>query len=266
MNKPRVSIILPAHNAEEYLPRALESLFNQTEGSWEAICIDDASNDHSWDVLSAYAAKDPRIQAYRNDKCLWAGGSRNFGMDHSTGQYIMFCDSDDWYEPMMVETMLKTIDGEKCEIAQCYSIIETADMPVKEKINIPCLGYFNPEVKWGGMFRRPHRGLNTVCWNKIVRRDFLYAHHIRFSKNKRHEDDLFCAECIIAARRTKIVPVPLYHYRIHKGSMMQGERNMAESGFAWKSNIDEILKWGELNGFKRSRLLKKFVRKWETYE
>lgn len=172
MNKPYVSIILPAHNAEEYLPRALESLFNQTEGSWEAMCIDDASNDHSWNVLSAYAAKDPRIQAYRNDKCLWAGGSRNFGMDHSTGQYIMFCDSDNWYEPMMVETMLKTLDGEKCEIAQCYSIIETADMPVKEKINIPCLGYFNPEVKWGGMFRRPHRGLNTVCWNKIIRRDF----------------------------------------------------------------------------------------------
>jgi len=260
--KSAVSIIVPVHNAEKFLPVMLDSFLGQTFEDWEAVCVDDASSDGSWEILSSYASCDRRIRPHKNLEGKGAGWSRNLAMEHSSGSYVMFCDSDDWYEPDACEKMYNAICGRNLELVQCYASIEVADVG-KEAENIPSLEYFNPPLKFGGLFRRPHRGLNSLCWEKILSRAFLSKYHISFPSCSKHEDEVFCAACAIAAKRTAILPIPLYHYRIHEGSLMQTVQD-DESGI-WRASVQELSAWARRNGFEHSRLLKKYVRKWEVY-
>lgn len=257
---PRVSIVVPVHNAGRNIARTLDALLAQTVDCWEAVCVDDASTDGSWDLLMDYSCRDNRIRVFRNETGQRAGWSRNRGTDEAKGEYVMFCDADDWYEPDMCEKMLAAIERSCADLVQCYASMEIEDGAI-----LPCgIDWFNPPVRWGGLFRRAHRGLNTVCWNKIIRRSFLEGNGIRFTANNRHEDDLFCAECAIAVRRSRILPLPLYHYRVHAGSLMQSVRRSSEDVNDWRNNIATLCEWAQANGNGRSRLVAKFVRKWES--
>ena len=257
---PRISIVVPVHDAGRNIARTLDAFRAQTVDCWEAVCIDDASSDDSPDVLAAYSQKDGRIKVFRNDTCKRAGWSRNRGMDEARGAYIMFCDADDWYEPDMCEKMLDAIERSRADLVQCHVAME-----LEAGATLPCgIDWFNPPVRWGGLFRRAHRGINTVCWNKIIRRSFLEGNAIRFTENNRHEDDLFCAECTIAVRKTQILPLPLYHYRVHAGSLMQSSRKAAEDVSDWSNNLEALAKWARTSGHDRSRLFDKFIRKWES--
>ena len=260
--KPDVSIIVPVHNAEKFLPAMLDSFLRQTFEGWEAVCVDDASSDGSWEILSSYAGNGQRIRLIRNPEGKGAGWSRNLALEHSSGRYVMFCDSDDWYEPDACEKMVHAISGKNLDLVQCYASIEVADAG-KAAENIPNLEYFNPPLRWGGLFRRPHRGLNSLCWEKILSREFLSKYHIRFPSCSKHEDEVFCAACAIAAKRTAILPVPLYHYRIHKGSLMQTVQE--DESRIWRASVQELSAWAGRNGFEHSRLLRKYIRKWEVY-
>ena len=262
--KPDVSIIAPVHNAEAFLPTMLDSFLRQTFEAWEAVCVDDASLDGSWEILSSYASNDQRIRLIRNPEGKGAGWSRNLAMEHSSGRYVMFCDSDDWYEPNACEKMIQAISSKNLDLVQCYAQIEIEGSMCADNIpNIPNLEYFNPPLKFGGLFRRPHRGLNSLCWEKILSREFLSKYHICFPSCSKHEDEVFCAACAIAAKRTAILPVPLYHYRVHGGSLMQSVQ--ADENRIWRTNVQELSAWAGANGFEHSRLLRKYIRKCEVY-
>ena len=81
------------------LPRALESLLKQTHGNWEALVVDDASNDNTAEVMQQYQAKDSRIHFYQLEKNGGACIARNKGIENAKGAFITFLDSDDEYFP-----------------------------------------------------------------------------------------------------------------------------------------------------------------------
>ena len=97
MSNIKVSIIVPVYNVEEYLPQCLDSLVNQTLQDIEIICINDGSTDSSGKILDNYAQKDNRIKVITKEN-EGQGVARNLAMDHANGEYIMFCDPDDWFE------------------------------------------------------------------------------------------------------------------------------------------------------------------------
>ena len=91
---PAISIIIPIYNVEKFLRRCLESVQNQTFQNWEAICVNDGSPDNSAKIVTEFAEKDKRFKLVNKEN----GGlsdARNVGMQHATGDYILYLDSDE---------------------------------------------------------------------------------------------------------------------------------------------------------------------------
>lgn len=112
---PKVSVIMPVYNVENYLRQCLDSVINQTLREIEIICVDDGSSDNSLKILLEYAAKDKRITVIKQNN-LYAGVARNAGIAVAKGEYLSFLDSDDFFELNMLEEAYKAIKKEKSEI------------------------------------------------------------------------------------------------------------------------------------------------------
>lgn len=99
----KVSILVAVYNAERYLAQCLDSLTNQTHRDIEIICIDDASTDHSWQMLCDYARRDNRIILLQQTENQGQAVARNRGLEVATGDYVTMLDSDDWLSPDALE-------------------------------------------------------------------------------------------------------------------------------------------------------------------
>ena len=109
----KVSIIVPIYNAEEYLPKCIDSLINQTYQNIEIILLNDGSTDNTQNIIASY--KDKRIIAI-NKKNTGIADTRNEGIKKSTGEYIMFVDSDDYLELNSIELLIKKLEKDKSDI------------------------------------------------------------------------------------------------------------------------------------------------------
>lgn len=114
MNK-LISIIMPVYNAEKYLNRSIESIMNQTYNNIEIILVNDGSTDNSLSICSNYQKIDSRIKLI-NQENQGVSFARNKGIDESTGDYIMFIDSDDYIEKNMIEDMVAKITKDDIDL------------------------------------------------------------------------------------------------------------------------------------------------------
>lgn len=95
-NNPRISVLMPAYNAEKYISTAMESILRQSFSDFEFIVIDDCSTDETWRIISEYAQKDSRIVPLRNQENLKIAATLNRGIEIARGKYIARMDADDW--------------------------------------------------------------------------------------------------------------------------------------------------------------------------
>lgn len=117
-----ISIIVPIYKVEEYLPRCIESILNQTYQDFELILVDDGSPDLSGDICDVYAETDPRIKVIHQENS-GISDARNIGLSKATGDYISFIDSDDWVHPEFLQQLLYTIEKYDADIAECGKIL-----------------------------------------------------------------------------------------------------------------------------------------------
>ena len=101
---PKVSIVIPTYNVEQYLKECLDSVVNQTLKDIEIICVDDGATDNSGKILDEYAAKDSRIKVIHKENGGY-GKAMNVGIDNATGEYIGIVEPDDYILPEMYETL-----------------------------------------------------------------------------------------------------------------------------------------------------------------
>ena len=106
---PRISVIVPVYNVEQYLPRCVESILAQTYENLEILLVDDGTKDNSGAICDAYARQDARVKAIHK-KNGGLSSARNAGIDAATGEYLSFVDSDDWIEPDMYEKMMALME------------------------------------------------------------------------------------------------------------------------------------------------------------
>ncbi|RWO61276.1 trifunctional glycosyltransferase/class I SAM-dependent methyltransferase/polysaccharide deacetylase [Mesorhizobium sp.] len=107
-HNPLVSIVVPAHNAEVTLPRALDCLVDQEIVDWEAIVIDDASADRTSAIIAGYVERDARFRTLSS--CAYsAAGARNSGISTARGSWLMFLDADDWVDASFLAKMLAAL-------------------------------------------------------------------------------------------------------------------------------------------------------------
>ena len=107
---PKVSIILPAYNAENTIDRCMESIENQTFQDWELICCDDHSEDRTLNKLMEWQKKDSRIKVLSNQTNQKVAYTRNKCMQIAQGEYIAFIDDDDYCAPDRLEKQVAFLD------------------------------------------------------------------------------------------------------------------------------------------------------------
>lgn len=202
----KFSIIIPAHNAENEIERALESINNQTYKDYEVIVIDDCSSDNTYNILK----KHKNITTIRNEKNLKAGGSRNRGIEQATGEYIIFLDSDDYFaEDTTLEKINEVIGQETPDIVylgfKIVGKLQEEWIPTEANSTV-CERARN----W------KYENVWDVCWN----RNFLNANKIRFVENRFFEDFVFYYTGIIKAKSYKVASFITHIYTMFKDDSM----------------------------------------------
>jgi glycosyltransferase involved in cell wall biosynthesis len=103
---PKISIIIPVYNAENYLEECLLSISQQTFGDFEILAINDGSTDRSLEILKKYQEKEPRLQVISQEN-KGVSAARNLGLENAQGEYITFVDADDWLHPETLEQYIE---------------------------------------------------------------------------------------------------------------------------------------------------------------
>jgi glycosyltransferase involved in cell wall biosynthesis len=224
--KPKISIIVPIYNVENYIPRCFESLLGQTLENIEIIAINDGSTDSSGKILSAYVARDSRVKVIEKNN----GGvssARNEGLKQVTGEYIGFVDPDDWVDPDMYENMYLSAIQENSDIVMCTYIREFGSHSKLKNFNLPeKIVYKNNELK-SKVVRRLVGPLNEeltnpemldawgTVWSKLYRSNLVLDNNLSFidlSVIGTNEDSLFNMEAFFYANSFVFINKPYYHY------------------------------------------------------
>lgn len=208
MHNPLVTIIVPVYNAEKTLQRCIDSLRMQTYKNTEMIFVDDGSADSSYSILQQAAKIDARIRVFSQENA-GPSAARNLGMDHCTGEYIMFCDSDDTVEPTWTEKMVDTIQEHPDALVTCGfrgGVDENGN--IMKMHTMPSGVYDKNEY-----FQYYYSGLSGSSCNKIYRRDIIFNGGLRFDVNFRYSEDamlnLDYLECV---KEIFILSELLYNY------------------------------------------------------
>ncbi len=113
-----ISVIVPAYNIENYLPRCLDSILGQTHQNLEVIVVDDGSQDSTGDIIDDYAKKDPRIIPIHKEN-EGVSKARTSGLKRAVGAYIGFIDGDDIADPKLYEVLLRNALEYQADISHC---------------------------------------------------------------------------------------------------------------------------------------------------
>ncbi len=216
MNKTRLSIIIPVYNAEEYLDRCLESIFEQTFASYEVILVDDGSTDSSPMICDRYSATDSRFRTIHKPN----GGvssARNAGINLAKGEYLMFVDSDDALLPDSLDRMMEGVVDEDIIIGGYTAFI--GGVPGKEVLPKVSRSYKGEEMNsfFEDNIRRNCEMLDAP-WSKMFRRKTIGD--LRFCEDLSYaEDKLFVFSYFAVCKSAHTCDVPVYAYHIRPGSL-----------------------------------------------
>ena len=157
MQKPLVSVIMPAYNAEKYISKAIASVQQQTIENWELIVIDDCSGDGTAEVVAGFAQADSRIRFLKNEQNSGVARTRNRGIEVCTGEYVAFLDSDDIWHPEKLECQIKCLQENNGDLS--YTSYSIVDHMGKQQ----CADFVVPEtVDFDGLLKENVIGCSTV--------------------------------------------------------------------------------------------------------
>lgn len=214
----KISIIVPIYKVEKYIEKCLNSLVNQTFKAIEIICVDDCGNDNSINVVQEYAKKDSRIKIIYHEKNKGLSTVRNTGLQYCTSQFVMFCDSDDYYELDMCEKMYNCIiqnnvDLVICEITMHYftdaNLKASDDDYYKLKFN-----------KKQNINENIFQNTNVSVWNKIYKKSIINKYNITFPDGLLYEDACFFYKYLAVSQNIYYLKEKLYNYIRRENSIM----------------------------------------------
>jgi len=208
----KITIIVPVYNVENYLRESIESAINQTYKNLEIILVDDGSTDDSGKICDEYINKDNRIKVI-HQKNAGLSGARNTGLEHATGKYIMFLDSDDTFALDACENLYNYIEKTNADyVVGNYTNMDEDgtiwDKPVFDK---------NKYVEFKLSiedYTHSFYTMNSGVWNKIFRKTFLDELGVKFVLRVPAEDAIFTTYCFIKSKNVYYTPEVVYNYRL----------------------------------------------------
>ena len=227
MSNPKISVIVPVYNVEDYITETLESLLSQTIiDDIEVIMVDDGSTDESRYIIEKYALDYANFHAYHKEN-EGLPITRNYGMKYAKGDYIHFLDSDDYlpadgYEKLYGLALKNDSDiviGKTLKYARynVWDIIlfDRAFDGIKDDVDLTTLSKL-PQILW-----------DTISCDKIYKKEFLEKNNITFiDKRILFEDIIFTLEAYILAERISISKDPFYYWRFRNDNSSITQQEM----------------------------------------
>jgi len=212
-----ISVIIPIYNSEKYLAKCIESILSQTFKNFELILINDGSKDNSLDICNKYKNRDKRISII-NSVNKGVSNARNLGIEKSKGEWIIFCDSDDWVENTWLESYVKYFNSGVDIIFQGY-ILENES---GEIISIIKHNTNNLNSTISKIIYLEQSDMIGYSWIKIFKRELIISYNIRFDVSISHSEDLIFTLDYLSKSTCNIAIAPMtnYHYVRHSGSLI----------------------------------------------
>lgn len=227
---PKVSIVVPVYNVEKYLDRCVQSLLNQTLKDIEIILVDDGSPDNCPQMCDEYAKFDSRIKVIHK-KNGGLGFARNSGAEIATGNYITFCDSDDWLDHDAYETLYNICKNDNLDLC-CFqsrrvklngSIINPYPISTKEFYGSEAVKDFLLDLIGKDPTKEGSRTYEMSSCMALFKRSKFVESNVKFPSEREiaSEDLVFMINFIPNLERVKIVPNIYYNYLINPKSISQ---------------------------------------------
>lgn len=218
-----ISIIIPIYNVEKYLFDCLSSVLNQTYTNFEVICVDDCSTDSSLQIAEEFAKADPRIKILKNEVNSSLGYSRNKGLKHAKGKYVLFLDSDDWLDFRTFEILHETAEKNPVDVLM-FKLInydedeklfyhdDYYDMKFMDK-------YFNKIFTHEDLSPHEILSMPVSAVNKFYLLSFILKNDLKFPVKLIHEDNPFFYKMLYSARSISLIDYYFYNRRRRLGSI-----------------------------------------------
>lgn len=215
MKKIKVSVIIPIYNSQKFISKCVSSVLNQTYSNLEIILVDDGSTDNSPLLCDEYAKKDKRVLTFHKTN----GGpssARNFALDHMTGDYVCFIDSDDYIESDMIEIMLNELIQEEADDVICLTENDKEEL---FKTNI-----YENILK---------DEIGSQMWRHLFKSSLFT--NVRFPLNRFAEDTAILDRILYKAKIAVIYRI-LYHYNKNNSENVSNNRNNL-----YKNTVDRAI-------------------------
>ena len=207
---PKVSVIIPVFNTERFLRECLDSVCNQTLSDIEIICVNDASQDNSLEILKEYSSKDKRIKIINFTENRGVSVARNAGINEACGEYLGFVDSDDFISPEFYEKLYKKAARSDVEVVKgnIYDVDSEGKNPVLTDFYA-----MNDKIRENKAYF--YYGFTSAIYKK----DFVQAYKLKFPENISYfEDPYFSIFASIYLKQIDFDDSVCYFYIRHNNS------------------------------------------------
>lgn len=262
MKNPKVSIIIPVYNVEKYLEECVESILTQDYENKEIVLVNDGSTDSSPSLCDKFAEENECVKVVHKENC-GLSMARNTGIEHATGDYILFVDSDDFVESNSLDKIMETAienDADVVFLEAQKVFSDGAKQPLGDGINKTCVnGKSKIEVL---RHLSQCNKYPAAAWSKLIKKNLFDENHdLLFEKGLLSEDLDWAFKLILSAKTFGCCDVMYYNYR-------QGRTDSITNSLKLKNLTDVVYimkKWIDLSkGF--DEVGKKFVLSELAYE
>ena len=210
---PRISVVVPVYNVEEYLRECLDSIARQTFADFEVVMVDDGSTDGSAAIAREYVERDGRFRLL-SQLNAGLGAARNAGIDDATGEFLAFVDSDDLIAHDAFERLLGALDrtGSDFATGNVHRLSSAGTRQARFVAHA-----FTRTVMRTHVSNRRALITDRTVWNKLWRRSFWDAQGCRFPSGVLNEDIPITVPAHFAARSVDVLADPVYFWRTREG-------------------------------------------------
>ena len=223
---PKFTIVIAGYQTAGYIQKALESIACQTFQDFEAICYVEESTDDSLAICQAMTTRDPRFKVAIGPKSGAVATTRNYGIDHATGEYIVVLDGDDWFVPDMLEKIAAklTTTGSIDVLAFAAISTKTEDVDINAAPRLTNFRASDTSDVFSGIdaIRRAGRNggqMRNFTWLNAYRTTFLRENKIHQTDGVLMEDLESTPRIWFAAKRFAYLDEVLYVYRRRGNSL-----------------------------------------------
>ena len=217
---PKISVIIPVYNGEDYLCECLDSVIHQTLQDIEIFIVNDGSTDSTEEILKKYSALDQRI-CIINQENAGAGAARNNALKYAKGEYLSILDADDVFELDMLEKSYYTAQKNDldivvfaCDIFDDAGNVQPGDYAIRKDLMPDFQPFCSKNIE-----KDVFRVFIGWTWDKLFKREFVEFHALKFQEQRTTNDALFTFDAIILAKKIMTLNDILVHHRDNKKSL-----------------------------------------------